>query len=208
VQLAAAEAAGRLGAADTSDTFLALAGVSNTAMVAASPDSLRRLNDQRAVPAATNALKLRENQSAAIEYLKVFGTPDQVKKVVRAAAQNPDSEFQRNFAQTLVEWQKLFKESDIDLQNAIAAIHGHSGQPLAWHVSGPLSPTTADRLLERLRQSNVHGLNPLQNFDAAIRIANGATPTLNRKRSSNTDADSVWVAWTPVQVATATNIGS
>ena len=206
VRLAAADAAGRLGATDAGDALLTFAAESDTALITASLDSLRRLNNKRAVSAATDALDHRETQSAAIEYLRAFGTPNHMKAVVQSAAQNPSTEFQQQVVQTFVAWQRRFAESHMDLQQAIAAVHGHSGQPLAWNVSGPLSQVTAKQLLERLQQPNGRDLNTLNEFSAATMIADGAPAGLNRKSPANANADSVWVAWTPVRVDDATSI--
>ncbi|MEO2017535.1 MAG: PVC-type heme-binding CxxCH protein [Fuerstiella sp.] len=206
VRLAAAEAAGRLGATATKDTLLQFSAGSEPALVAASLNSLRRLEDDRAVSQAADALEHRETQLAALDYLKSFATPKQIPVVVRAAARNPSSDFQGKAVQTLVAWQKDFVDSRLEVQSAIASVHGHSGQPLAWHLSGPLSETMADELLQQLKTLHRHDLSVLNSFGAASVIAAGAPAALSFAKSATQDTDPVWIAWTPIRVDSATNI--
>jgi putative heme-binding domain-containing protein len=204
VRLAAAKAAGRLGAVDTKNMLVEFAAGTQHTLIAASLDSLRELQDSRAVVAATDALVHRETQAAAIRYLNQFGTPDQIDVVVKAAEGNPASEFQSYAVRTLSAWQQNFVESRERTQTAIAAVHGHSGQPLAWHLSGPLADTAADLLLGELKGTQKNGLHVSDSDGFSIVIAEGAPATLTLEKSVN--ADSVWMAWTPIRVDNPTNI--
>ncbi len=206
VRLAAAETAGRLRAAGTNELLLEYAHGDNGALIAASLDALRRLVDDRAVAQATQALERRETQSAAIDYLRAFATPDQIEVVVLAATRNPEVEFQRKVVQTLVAWQDDFADSRVRLQQAIAAVHGHSGQPLAWHLSGPLASSAADDLLGQLVKLNRHDLDVLDDVGAASVIAAGAPAAIILKTSATADTDPSWIAWTPIRVDSVTNI--
>ncbi|MDA1232332.1 MAG: HEAT repeat domain-containing protein, partial [Planctomycetota bacterium] len=201
VRLAATEVAGQLRAADTKDTLLQFAAGSDQRLIAASLDSLRQLQDSGAVTLATDALVHRETQFAAIDYLKAFGTPDQIGIVVTAAAQNPASDFQSKAVQTLAEWQEHFADSREKTKSAIAAVHGQSGQPLLWSLSGPLSSTAADDLVEEMKDADWY-VSDRTEFTTVI--AAGTPAALRFKNSGDTDA--VWVAWTAVRIDSPTNI--
>ena len=211
VRLAAAQAAGQLGAGDANDTLLGFAAGSDRALITASLDSLRQLHNPRAFAAATAAVEHRETQSAAIEYLREFGTPDQIGVVVQAAARNPAADFQRRAVATLVGWQHRFADSRGKTQRAIADVHGQSGQPLLWSLSAPLSNTMADHLLAELKESDRHDPKVSDDTPIAAVIAEGTPATLSLNKSGNKDADSegiasVWIAWTSIHVDSATNI--
>ena len=162
------------------------------------------MQDGRAVVAATDALGHREAQSAAMEYLKAFGTPDQIDLVVKAAARNPASGFQRESVRTLVAWRGKFAASLHRTETAIAAVHGNSGQPFAWRVSGPLSNVSAVQLLAELKHANRSDLNESGHTGVATAIADGSPATLSLNGS--TETDSVWLAWTPIRVDGVTPI--
>lgn len=204
VRLAAVKAAGSLGAAEMTDSLLDFAHGSDPTLITASLDSLRQLQDSRAVAVAADALARRETQSAAMDYLKVFGTPDQIDRVVHAAARNPSSGFQSQAVRTLVSWQKQFAVSRETTVSAIATLHGISGQPLAWRVSGPLSNVAAERLLADLKDANGTDLNVSRSDGTTTAIADGSPATLSFNGS--VEADTAWVAWTPIRVDGSTPI--
>jgi putative heme-binding domain-containing protein len=204
VRLASAEAAGRLGAVDTKDLLLDFAAGSDRALITASLDSLRQLQECGAVASATDALSHRETQSAAMDYLKAFGTLDQINDVVQAAAQNPASDFQSKTVRTLTALRQRFADSGGRTQTAIAAVHGHSGQPLAWDLSGPLTNTAADGLLGELKEVNQNDPNLADNSSVATVISEGSPAALSFRKSR--ESESVWLAWTPIHVESSTDI--
>ncbi|MCH2203256.1 MAG: HEAT repeat domain-containing protein [Fuerstiella sp.] len=201
VRLAAVEAIGQIGVVRMSDLLLDFAAGDNDKLTSASLNSLRQLRDSRAVSAASNALEHHQTQFAGIEYLNEFGTPDRIDFVAAAAAHNPASDFQSRVVQTLVTWQNRFPDSHNDVQRAIATIHGHSGQPLAWNLAGPFSEGAAERLLVELNDRN---LTQPGNTSTRLVIAEGSPATVSLQNSSRTD--SVWLAWTSVLTENAEKI--
>jgi putative heme-binding domain-containing protein len=204
VILAAVMAAGQLGAVRTTDTLLEFTRGRDRTLITASLDSLRKLQDNRAVNVALSALDHQETQAAAIEYLTAFGTPDQIDVVVEAAARNPASDIQSKAVRALSTWQTHFADARERTQAAISTVHGNSGQPLAWHVSGPLSTAAADESLEELRTTTGISLNLSGNTSAATVIAEGSPPALSFNETA--DDNSVWLAWTTIRVNRPTNI--
>lgn len=204
VILAAVKAAGQLGAVRTTDTLLGFTRGSDRTLITASLDSLRKLQDNRAVSVALNALDYQETQSAAIEYLTVFGTPDQIDFIVEAAARNPAYEIQSKVVQALSTWQTHFADARERIQTAISIVHGNSGQPLAWHVSGPLSTAAADESMEELKTKTGTSLNLSGKAGAATVIAEGFPPALSFNET--TDDKSVRLTWTTIRVNRPTNI--
>ena len=204
VILAAVTAAGQLGAFRTTDTLLEFTRGRDRTLITASLDSLRKLQDNRAVNMALSALDHQETQAAAIEYLTAFGTPNQIDVVVEAAAQNPASNIQSKAVQALLTWQTHFSESRERTQTAISTVHGNSGQPLAWHVAGPLSTAAAVESVGELRTTTGISMNLSGNTSAATVIAEGSPPALSFNETA--EDNSVWLAWTTIRVNRPTNI--
>jgi len=206
VRLAAVEAAGQLDAVDTTETLLAFTAGSDRDLIAASLDALRKLHDGRAVLFATDALNHRTVQPAAIEYLKVFGTVDQMDAVVQSAARNPASDFQHKVVETLAEWHDRFVDSRKRTERAIAAVHGESGQPLFWYICGPLPDTTVDHVLEGLKNSHcdLSGVSDIAKVSTVL--GKGIPAALSLKKPVNADVGTGWIAWTPIRVNSSTQI--
>ena len=200
VRLAAAVTAGQLGAGDCRDALLELAAGDASAVIAASLVSLRQLRDSRAAEQAAAALSDRDAQIAAIDYLREYGSPHVLDAVVQAAILNPSSGFQAAIAEALAKWRGDFPDARRDVDQAIAAVHGQSGQPLLWSVIGPLSDVQADELMEELRQQNHWGVGTVD----TLTVAKGTPPQLSFKKA--THDGSVWIASTPVRFEDATNI--
>ncbi len=138
VRLAAAESAGLLNAKDAAESLLMLATGDDRAVVEASLNSLRRLRDGRAAAAATSALDQNDTQLAAIAYLRDFGQPTAMERVVDTAKTNLSFEVQREVARTLTVWDQKFPDARPQIRTALASVHGQSGQPFAWRTSEPI----------------------------------------------------------------------
>ena len=206
VRLAAAEAAGELDVVDVKETLLAFTAGSDQNLIATSLDALRQLQDSRALPGATDALRHRISQRAAVEYLRIFGSENQIDAVVQAAAQNPASGFQQLAVETLAAWHNRFKISHVRTEHAIASVHGESGQPLFWYICGPLPETTVDPLMEKLKHSR-HPPTEMSGIAGVSTIMGQGIPAaLNLTTSVKADVDSVWIALTPVHVDSSTQI--
>ena len=202
VQQAAAESAGLLKAVDAADKLLELSSVDDRVLVRASLISLRLLKDTRAVDAAVTALENHKTQIAAMQYLREFGTPVLAERAVQNAATNPSLEYHCETMQTLSTWLERFPDAASEIQDAVAKVHGQSGQPILWRTSGPLTEYAADNLIEQLTadRSFLNRIKPKANMqivdasDASIRFGNPS------------DGDTTLVAWSLVQVPSETNI--
>jgi len=135
VRLAAAEAAGPLGAQDAIESLYKLVGSEDRAVVAASLTSLRQLNFDLAVHVAVDALKHRETQIPALQYLQEFGSVKEVGPVAEIALTSRSAELQREVTKTLSAWQQRKPADRSAIPKALGAIHGRSGQPLVWVVT-------------------------------------------------------------------------
>ena len=93
VRQAAAEAAGQLEVTDAADKLLAFTNHEEPALIRASLVSLRQLQDSRALTPAVEALDRSETQLAATRYVRAFGDPGLVDRIVQIAATNPSFEF-------------------------------------------------------------------------------------------------------------------
>lgn len=202
VRLAAAEAAGTLNATDAADVLTAIAKGDRYALVAASLKSLRELRDGRAVDSAVRALENRESQMSALRYLSEFGRAVQIESVVKAAVANPSIDLQRQAERTLAAWDQRLPNDRAAIRDAMATLHGRSGQPLHWRVAGPVSDERAEQLLERLigvdssetfsRQSDVEVRSTIaEGVGAEVRLAGDTGPKRER----------VWLAWTSVRMS-------
>ena len=196
VRLAAAEAAGLLHAEASIDNLLKLAAAGEPLMVAISLNSLRALGSNRAVVAAGEALKHREAQLPALNYLADHGSPEQLETVVRAAASNPSIDVQQAACSTFVAWIARFPKAAQKVNLAMGTLHGLSGQPLAWNVSGPLSQaqfvTLSKQLTERPQIVNSPSIRRVVTSDINSEIRLPHAP--------NAKGEHTWLAWTPLRI--------
>lgn len=211
VKQAAAEAAGLLKAVDTRDQLLELANSPDPPLVRACLISLRQLKDERAIDAAVAVLDDREAQVAALQYLRDFSSPTLASRVVQAAATNPSLVFQHEAIQTLLAWTDRFPDDGADLSDAVAKVHGQSGQPLAWGVSGPLTKAEVGRFEQWLtappkpedRFKNFGGF-PLVEFELSQAVGQISDGSVRIENPSGDEA--TWIAWSLVHVPVETNI--
>ena len=202
VQQAAAESAGPLKAVDAADKLLEFSSMDDQALVRTSLISLRMLQDDRAVKPAVAALDNRSTQIAAMQYLRNFGTPALAKRAVQSAGTNPSLEYHRETMQTLSTWFQRFPDAASAIQNAVANIHGQSGQPILWRTSVPGTKHAADDLIERLT-ANKSFLDQMKS-KTNTQIADAGDASIRFR--SPADGDTILVAWSLVQVPSETNI--
>ncbi|HUG70318.1 MAG TPA: PVC-type heme-binding CxxCH protein [Pirellulaceae bacterium] len=206
VRQAAAEAAGLLEVTDAADELLAFASRDDAGLVRASLVSLRQLKDARAVTQAIAALGNNETQLAALSYVRDFGTPELVERLVAIAATNPANEFQREVVEALGAWLRQFPSSANEIEHALAKVQGHSGQPLFWQTTGPLNEAAAKSLVAQLTQGEASFQLSLKDHKVETLIADAADASIRFNDSSGSDADSSWLAWSLVQMAEETEI--
>jgi putative heme-binding domain-containing protein len=137
VRLAAARAAGALEDRESIDSLLKLATDGDAAVRAASLDSLRALKAPDAVPLATAALGHEQTERSALECLKELGGPKDAAPVVDLAKRRPSLDVLMLAAQALTQWRArpdASEEARKELDEAMAGIHGASGNLVRWHI--------------------------------------------------------------------------
>ncbi|MBP87975.1 MAG: hypothetical protein CMJ64_14830 [Planctomycetaceae bacterium] len=206
VRQAAAETAGLLDIGSAADKLVVFSKGEELELVRASLVSLRQLKDARVRAPAVAALQHSETQVAALRYLRESGTPDLTDSVAEIAATNPAIEFHREVAETLNAWLKHFPDSFGKIEKTLATVHGQSGQPLLWQTTGPLAEAVAKTLLAELTQGEVSLQRDLVADKIDSQIVESDNGAIQFKRSSGSDAESVWLAWTLVAVAEKTEI--
>lgn len=194
VQLAAVDSAGLLQSKDTIDELLILARSKQPQMVAATLVALRRLQSDRAVTAASAALLHREAQPAALKYLAQYGSRQQAEAVTRTAKTNPSFDVQLAASEALVRWTaRSPQKTALKVYCALGELHGHSGQPIAWSVSGPLTDAELKALYDQLRR--YHGLVSSSEFHTVM--ASDMNADIPLPRPKNAAGEQAWLAWTP-----------
>jgi putative heme-binding domain-containing protein len=152
VRRAAAAAAGKLAVRPAVDPLLKLARDADPGVRVASLESLRRLKEPRAVPLAVAALDDRVTQPAALELLGERGGPDQAAAVAALARRAPPGDVLAAAVRVLHTWSTNKGASDEqrrELERAVAEVHGASGTPVLWCVTGPHRPQTAAPIAQR-----------------------------------------------------------
>ena len=206
VKQAAAFAAGRLKVKESADTLLEYSAHEDRTLVRLSLESLRQLGDGRAIREAESALKSRETQGAAIEYLRDYGNVSQLDAVVQAAAVNPSFEFQRSVLETLLAWSRRFNDSRAEIDAAMAAVQGRTGQPLVWNVAGPFSASDAADLLREVREDDPEAsIDELKRRSLAM-LADANGLSIQPKDRENNDSQSLWLVWTPILMTNASEV--
>lgn len=206
VQQAAAESAGRLQAEDVRDALLKFATSEHTGLARASLASLRQLKDTRAELAAVAALKHRDVQITALSYLKDIGTPAHVGQIMKTANGNLSSELQRESASTLVAWRQRFPGSTEEIEQAVAAIQGRSGQLLAWQTFGPLTASEAEPWLKQLTSHNASDSAVPQFGPVRTVVASGDNGEVRLSRPADSSGKDAWLAWTSIRVDAPTDV--
>jgi len=188
VQRAAAEAAGLLGAVETADKLIDLARSEDKALIRASLTSLLQLKSDQAAAEAMLALKHRETQTAAVDYLQAYGESTAVEPIVKSAATNPSIDYQVRVVGALF---KLSNSPNLNEQDAVARVQGRSGQALLWVMNWPLpDDATVDLIQNEIKRTVRFAKGP----NAAVQLSNPA------------GNDSVFVGTTRVSVEAETNI--
>jgi putative heme-binding domain-containing protein len=205
VRLAASEAAGLIGASECASSLLQLAATTDGPVVNASLHSLRQLHDGRAIDSAVAALKKSESQLGAIRYLSDFAGPEFLDPVVSSATTNLATEYQRAVTKLITVWDERYPEAHSVLLQAMADVHGQSGEPLVWRITRFHSNDEAASFLERLTDP----LNPPNLEDSNrvdIRLAKGTAAEVQLTTDGPAEDSGEWVAWSPVRVSEQTAI--
>jgi putative membrane-bound dehydrogenase-like protein len=145
VRRSAASAAGKLEERRAIEPLLMLAADDDLVVRAASLNALRLLGEPRAVPLAVAALDDRQTEPIALKILGDLGGPGQAGAVVVLAKRNPSHEVLTAAVQVLTAWRErpgTNSSQRQELDHAVAEIHGSSGSPIRWMVSG--SKETSD----------------------------------------------------------------
>jgi putative membrane-bound dehydrogenase-like protein len=150
VRRAAASAAGRLKVRSATTALLGLARDADADTRRASLESLRLLKEPRAVPLAVAALSDETTRHAALQCIADLGGPAQAEAVVDLARRDPSAEVLPLVLRLLADWSSRPGAVQADLERAAADLQGSSGVLARWYLTGPLSPTVASRLVERL----------------------------------------------------------
>jgi putative heme-binding domain-containing protein len=195
IRLAAAEAAGPLGATDVIDNLLQLAKGTDLAHAKASLTSLRQLKSDKAVPAAVRALDSPATLLVGLRYLRDFGNPKLTDQIVRTAKSQLAVDIQAETLQVLASWIDRYPKAQPQLTKAIAELQGNSGVLTYWNVTGPLTETDA----AKIRQQHLDGASSTDISSQTI----GGKLTLKRAADSK---GSVWILSTPVVVSAKSNI--
>jgi putative membrane-bound dehydrogenase-like protein len=201
VRQAAAEASGQIGVMGVADKLLTLASTDQPELVRACLVSLRRLRNSGALEPAVAALQPRASQIAAVEYLHDFGSPRLADTIVAVAAANPAAELQRAVTTTLHAWAERFPDSANEIDRALASVQGQSGQPLLWRIAGPLTTAEADSLVAQLVAGDASRARDLHGGKVRTEIIDSSDSGISLEKGSGGDAESVWLAWSPVHVA-------
>ncbi len=100
-------------------------------------DSLRELDDSRAVSLAISALDQAPAQRAALDYLADWGSAEHAEAVVKLALQSRSHEIVASAVAALASWEsKAGRDSDVGrrLQETMAQVQGASGLVLYWQA--------------------------------------------------------------------------
>jgi putative heme-binding domain-containing protein len=205
VRRAAAGAAGKLAAKPAIEPLLKMATDEDVAVRRASLDSLRLLREPRVVPLAVAALNDRQLELNALECLRELGGPEQTAAVTELAKNNPATEIPTTVVRVLTAWRSregLTATKQLELDRAVAEVHGSNGILVRWEVSGPRTAEDAPKFIEWFASAEQQGGHP---SDGKTQFAAGleSRVTLAPKGSAK---DAVWFAYTDVYVAEPTTV--
>jgi putative membrane-bound dehydrogenase-like protein len=159
VRRAAASAAGKLEERRAIESLLQLAAAGEPLVRIESLDSLRRLREPRAVPLAVAALGERQTEQIGLRALHDLGGPAQADAVADLAKRNPSLEVLTAAVQVLTTWRECSGTTAREKQEMdrdVAAIHGSSGSPIRWNVSGRTSmPSDVHSILNEPSDSHI-----------------------------------------------------
>ncbi|MBI1914303.1 MAG: HEAT repeat domain-containing protein [Planctomycetes bacterium] len=196
VRRAAAAAAGRLNVRLAAGVLLRLARDADADTRRASLESLRLLKEPRVVPLAVAALGDETTRHAALLCIADLGGPAQAEAVVDLAQRDPSAAVLPLVLRLLTDWAGRPGAARVELERAGADLQGASGVLARWHIAGPLSPTAAAHLAERLSSK-------------PSEAPKGETPpwrtlfgsgTESRLRPGSATEDGVWLAYSDFRV--------
>jgi putative membrane-bound dehydrogenase-like protein len=196
---AAAGAAGKLSVRTANEPLLKLATDADAGVRLACLESLRQLREPRVVPIAVAALNERSLELKALECLGELGGLDQAQAVAEFAKRNPTIEGAAAAVRVLTAWRDrdgVAAAQRLELDRAVAEIHGTGGILLRWEASGPLPIEAKRKTIEGHaaigRTPDLAGWRTL--------FATGAEARLTLA-SADAAKDSLWFASTDVNAA-------
>jgi len=196
VRRAAALAAGRLNVAAAADRLVRRAEDPDASVRAASLESLVGLKKAGATGAARKALEDGQTLQAGLAYLGEFGGAaelDLVKALGRTYRSIPVN---IGVLRTFDRWQVRGTADAAALASARAEMQGVGGLLLRWHVTGPLTPEEATRLMRQLADIGWRVPTGLAN----VVLAQGTDPVVVLPRMKVPAEKTVRVAWTELSV--------
>lgn len=209
VRRAAAEAAGVLSIREAAPTLLKSAGENDPVLRRASLNSLRQLKEPGAVLQATDALGHPETQLAALKYLAEFGTVAQLPAVSKVAETNRASELLAAVGTTLSNWlvtEKLDPEKINTerqrIHSAIASLHGDSGTPIVWSMTGPVGAAVAESIVERMTTIGAQTAAWNDSYPGKRVIASGLNSVVTLKAAPQDAGRTAWIATAELSSAT------
>jgi putative membrane-bound dehydrogenase-like protein len=204
VRRAAAGAAGKLAAREAIEPLLKLAAHDETDVRRASLDSLRLLQEPRAVPLAVAALGDRQLELPALQCLLDLGGPEQATAVAAVAKQNPSAEVLSIAIRALTTWRDrggLTAAQQLNLDQAVAEIHGTGGVIVRWNARGPIPAQDAPPIIARFATAG-------SEVDTAVWQTHFATGTEARVllNSLGGAKDDLWLAISDLAVPESTAV--
>jgi putative membrane-bound dehydrogenase-like protein len=196
VRRAAATAAGALGIHRAASGLLRRAHDTDPAVRAASLESLRLLEDVRAVRPAITGLTHQETQLAALRCLEKVGGPGQASVVADCARRNPSAEVLPLALRLIGRWSKRPSPGFRALAEATADLQGAAGALACWDVAGPLPAREAPSLVRCLAAVPAARVDEKrQRFQTLY-----GTGTAMRIRLPAAEAGSIWLAYSDLRV--------
>ena len=198
VRGAAAGAAGKLGAKQASDLLLNLTADEDPAVRLASFESLRLLQQTRALPRAVTALNDRQVDLKALELLSELGSAEYAAAVTEWAKGNLSAGVSAAAIRTLTAWRNqkgLAAARQRDLDRAVREIHGTNGILVRWRTKGPIPAGDARPIVD----SFASGPAAVDAAGWRTMFATGQEGRLlfSQQRTAN---DAFWLAYTELIV--------
>lgn len=203
VRRASAAAMGRLGVRSAVERLLQLAKDADPAVRRASLESLRQLGEPRAVPLAVTALADRQTQATALACLAELGGPQHAEAVIDLASRDPSVDTLPTAIALLTDWadrSELPTARRLELEHAVAELHGRSGLLIRWRASSPLAEPAATQMLERL--SSLHSSSAVDSESLTgwrTLFATGVDARVSLAPAAGAE-EPVWLAYTDLIV--------
>jgi putative membrane-bound dehydrogenase-like protein len=200
VRRAAAAAAGKLRLRTACPALLTLARDPDPAVRRASLESLRLLQDSRAVPLAVAALADSDTQAAALRCLADLGGPEQAHVVTDLARHNPSAEVLPPVLRMLTRWSQQPGAKRPEWERLAAELQGVSGSLVRWQVAGPLPAVDAPRVVDRLLSAPGDPVIEQTAFGAGTEFRVSLGP------ARGVESGAVWLAHTDLQTTEQTPV--